>query len=77
MYTDDYDDGSYCCHCGVYLEVIGPPGPIHASNCPSAEPKDTSPQLTDSEVAEVFRRWNFGEDADSVLRELLERRKRA
>lgn len=32
-FGDPPDDGSYCEECGVYLEVIGPPGPTHGESC--------------------------------------------
>lgn len=34
MYPDDYDpDPTTCPGCGCELEVIGPPGPVHAKGC--------------------------------------------
>jgi hypothetical protein len=33
----DFDDGQFCDGCGCDMEVIGPPGPRHASGCPRAE----------------------------------------
>lgn len=32
------EDSSICSACGCALEVIGPPGPRHAEDCPYAEP---------------------------------------
>jgi hypothetical protein len=30
----DADDDGTCPGCGVYMEVIGPPGPRHKEDCP-------------------------------------------
>ena len=34
---DSFDDGQSCPGCGCDMEVIGPPGPRHASGCSQAE----------------------------------------
>jgi len=30
----DYEDSDTCGYCGVYMAVIGPPGPQHRAHCP-------------------------------------------
>ena len=53
----DYDyEGSSCPHCGIDMEVIGPPGPIHRAACPRAASswRDEGPNLTDEEVDFLF-----------------------
>ena len=64
-------DSSCCIHCGVYMEVIGPPGPTHAPGCPEASVPDTSPAITDAEVDEVFRRMGSGENVDAIFRDMF------
>lgn len=38
MYGSNYrhPEDSSCPHCGVEMEVIGPPGPRHKAGCPAA-----------------------------------------
>ena len=52
------DNDDRCVHCGVYLEVLGPPGPIHDTRCPvrlKAEREERErllrPSLTNEEAS--------------------------
>lgn len=49
-----YDDGGTCSGCGCDMEVIGPPGPRHAVDCPYREPVRAEPNLTDDEADYLF-----------------------
>lgn len=55
MFGPDPDDGR-CSYCGVDMEVIGPPGPRHADDCPyNARPVD-EPNLTDAEFKKQWKK---------------------
>lgn len=36
-FRDDGENDANCPYCGVYTEVIGPPGPQHKKGCPENE----------------------------------------
>lgn len=53
MYPRDYrhEDDNSCPHCGVDMEVIGPPGPRHRGDCPHNDSlTDDSAEVTDEDV---------------------------
>lgn len=68
----DDRDGSTCSGCGVYMEVIGPPGPMHKDGCPhKTPPPPPSREVSDVEVSEVFRRMGQGEDVETVFHSMF------
>jgi hypothetical protein len=69
----EYDpDGQFCPGCGINLEVIGPPGPIHKAGCPHKTPAPPpSRPVTGAELDEVFHRMGQGGDVDDILRSVF------
>jgi len=65
----EYDpDGQFCPGCGINLEVIGPPGPIHKDGCSYKTPTlPPSRQVSEAVVDEVFRRIGKGGDVDDIF----------
>lgn len=53
-FRDDDENESNCPYCGVYMEVIGPPGPQHKKGCPEHARVNSSPVPSTQPVSPIY-----------------------